>query len=134
QRLDRFDDALGHLDTALAVWRDLADPHGEGITLHSLGDLYRTLRRVNDAIACLEQALVIRRSIADDWGEATTLRSLGDVLYETGRTVDAHAHWRDALTIFEKLGDPDAATVRHRLDLQPSDRDTLRRDPSAHPR
>jgi tetratricopeptide (TPR) repeat protein len=55
----RFDQALTHLEAALAIRREVGDAAGEGRTLKNLGDVRIQLRQPQQAQECYEQALAI---------------------------------------------------------------------------
>ncbi|MFI5649283.1 tetratricopeptide repeat protein, partial [Kitasatospora sp. NPDC051705] len=94
--LDRrryFDDWITVSTTALAIFRDLDDRHGEGRALNNLGLALQEVCRFEEAIDAHTRAVTICRDLGDRHGEGRALNNLGLALQEVCRfeeAIDAH--------------------------------------------
>jgi tetratricopeptide (TPR) repeat protein len=116
-----FDDFIAVISTALAIFREFGDRHGEARALNNLGTALREVHRFDDAIDAHTQALTIYRELGDRHHEGRALNNLGAALQQVHRfddAIDAHTH---ALTIYRELGD------RHGEDSALKNLDTARR-------
>jgi len=105
--LGRFDEALDHLQQALAAWCDLDDRWGEGWTLYNLGTTYRSLGWFDEALDHYQQALARGREMGKQYGEAWALHSLATTYRSLGRIEEAFEHYQQALRVRREMGDPD---------------------------
>ena len=80
-----------------------------GYTEHQLGNFAA-------ATDCYERALGLCRQRGNRADEATFLIHLGDALLALGESAHAGESWRQAAAILEKLGHPNAAKVRAKLE------------------
>jgi tetratricopeptide (TPR) repeat protein len=97
--------ALGHLEHALASYRELGDEAGEIVTLTRLGTLHN-VRFDQRAIDVLERAVVICRGGDFGQGELSwALTLLGPAYVRAGRLADAHRVLDEALVRFRSAGD-----------------------------
>jgi tetratricopeptide (TPR) repeat protein len=115
--VQRFDSAAERFIEALRIREDvhaqhcedgaiaLANRHGQGIALASLGDSYRELGRFDEALDQLRDALAIFREIADKHGEGYTLVKLGDTYARMHRPEEALANFEEALRTRREIGD-----------------------------
>ena len=103
--LRRFDEAIDHLQQALAIGREVGDRLAEGITLSILGRVSRELRRFDEAIDHLQEALAIHQEVGDRRAEGITLYDLGLVYYKLRRFDEAIDHLQEALAIHQEVGD-----------------------------
>ncbi|MFF2436663.1 tetratricopeptide repeat protein [Streptomyces sp. NPDC058107] len=100
-----FDEWVTLTTTALAVFRELGDRHGEGGALNNLGTALRQVRRFEEAIDAETQAAAVFRELGDRHSEGTALNNLGTALQEVRRfeeAIDAHTR---ATAVFHELGD-----------------------------
>ena len=64
------------------------------------------------ALDYYQRSLEIKEQVGDIYGQAFTLANMGILEAEHGQTESGLANLRQSLQIFEKLGAPEAATVR----------------------
>ncbi len=109
RRLGQIDDARGHYDAALPLYRAERDRLGEANVLQSLGDLESRLGQIDDARGHYDAALPLYRAERDRLGEANVLWSLGDLERRLGQIDDARGHYDAALPLYRaeraKLGE-----------------------------
>ncbi|GAA3758334.1 hypothetical protein GCM10022225_49610 [Plantactinospora mayteni] len=117
--LGRYREAIEHCEQALLLHRKSGNRGGEASALDSLGYAHHLLGDHGPAIGYLRQAVELCRELGQWTQEAESLHRLGDAHHATGAVPDAHLAWRAALTIFDRLGRPEAATVRGKLDHGP---------------
>jgi tetratricopeptide (TPR) repeat protein len=103
----RNDDRAGGqraYDSALTLYRELGDRHGESSTLEGIG----ALARFNDDLVVAErsysEALTTYRAVGERLGEANTLRALGGLYVRTARLAAAEAAYGEALTTYRAVG------------------------------
>ncbi|MGW3014078.1 BTAD domain-containing putative transcriptional regulator [Streptomyces sp. NPDC001219] len=109
---DRLDDATVHLTNALAIFRQSRQRFWEGMTYFRLAEVELAGNRPSDAANHAEQALTTLRGIGGEWWRANALTTLGRALHAIGHTSRARVCWQEALSIHDRLGSPEAATVR----------------------
>jgi tetratricopeptide (TPR) repeat protein len=105
------------LAQALAIFRQLQDPHGEALALANLGAAYTYL--VNDplkAVAALQQATNRLDLLNDRASEAGALDQMGVAWHMLGRSEMAGISFQRALGLFHEIGNSDGeAMVRKHL-------------------
>jgi tetratricopeptide (TPR) repeat protein len=108
--LGRYDEAVGHLGAASALYERLADRHRQATVINSLGVV--SLRRGDPetAVGYLEQALEVHRELGDVRQVALVLVDLGDALIEAGRTEDALERLSSASSQLEDSPDLSSGT------------------------
>ncbi len=112
----RFDEALEHLEAALAIRGEVGDRAGEGRTLKNLGDVRIQLRQAAQALDCYQQAVVIAREVGDRHREGQALHGVGVALTELGRFAEAEERLGQALVIRREVSDqPGEGRTRFRL-------------------
>jgi tetratricopeptide (TPR) repeat protein len=100
-----FDEWITLTTTALAVFRELGDRHGEGGALNNLGAALQGVRRFKEAIDVQTRAAAVFHELGNRHGEGTALNNLGTALREVRRfkeAIDAHTR---AAAIYGELGD-----------------------------
>lgn len=107
----RYGDALDHLTSALAGFKENRQPLWEGVTHFRMAEVHLAAGRATLAAAHAEQAIALR-GIGGEWRRGTVLTVLGKALIRLSQPDRAHACWREALTIYETLGSAEAAEVR----------------------
>ncbi|MET8857201.1 tetratricopeptide repeat protein, partial [Streptomyces sp. NPDC004579] len=80
-----FDDSITLTTTALTVFREFGDCHGEGQALNNLGNVLREVRRFEEAIDAHTRAVTVFREFDDRHSEGAALSNLGNVLREVRR-------------------------------------------------
>jgi tetratricopeptide (TPR) repeat protein len=109
----RFDQALMHLEAALAIRREVGDAAGEGRTLKNLGDIRIQLGRPHEALGSYEQALTLSRAVGDRHRQGQALHGVGVALTAMGRLPEAEQCLEEALSIRLEVGDePGEARTR----------------------
>jgi tetratricopeptide (TPR) repeat protein len=100
---------------ALALYRELDDPHGLGVILNNLGYQAYLEGRYQDAEDRYREALEFRRLIGWQEGEATVLNNLALVAHRLGDLSLAQDHYETALRIYQRIGYPhgEAAALRN---------------------
>ncbi|MGX6600985.1 tetratricopeptide repeat protein [Micromonosporaceae bacterium Da 78-11] len=103
-QLGRHPEAIGHLQRALALFRELGDGRGEARTLGNLGVVYSASGQGEAAASYQLQALASFVALGDRVGEANTLTNLGSVYVRLGRPEPAVEQNSRALAVFQELG------------------------------
>lgn len=120
--LDRPDEAVGHLQRAVAIAKSLPEEHGVelAVFLNSLGNAHFELRQHDEAEASYRQALVLQRARLGNVHEdvAETLDNLGMLLTWQEEFDEAEPLLREALAIQRQVLDarhPHLATTLSNL-------------------
>jgi eukaryotic-like serine/threonine-protein kinase len=105
--LARYDDAERHLQSALALDRQISGPRSIPVimALNDLGQLYLSSGQLDRADTAFQQALAIRRSLSSkpDTILAMLVDDEGSVAHDKGRFADAERlHW-EALGLYRPL-------------------------------
>jgi DNA-binding SARP family transcriptional activator/Tfp pilus assembly protein PilF len=104
-RQGHYQQAAGHLEQALELYRQVRDPAGQARTLSNLGFVDFTLGRCQRAIGYLTQSLDIWRGLGNQAGEARTLGTLGEFHVLRGEYPQAASDLRQALVLSRQAGD-----------------------------
>jgi len=107
--------AEDYYERSLALSQELGIARDTATTLHQLGILNHRQGDLDRAQGYFEEALRMRQEIAHQEGIAESLLTLGQLANERGDRKQAERLWRESLSIFERLGIPEADTVRARL-------------------
>ncbi|MFI2347935.1 AfsR/SARP family transcriptional regulator [Streptomyces sp. NPDC019443] len=114
--LGRYEEAIHHGQTALALAQEQGDDYGAVHIFHTIGYAQHHLGQYAEAADCFEHALeLIRRVGGLPWAEATTLMHLGDTWLSLAHPDAARTAWTNGLHILEKLRHSDAELLRARL-------------------
>ena len=114
--LNRFGEALPHVEQSLAIHQEIGDSFWTSITEITLAETYLGLGRYEDAIHHCQQALIVQHDTArHSTARAEALLCLGDALAALGHAEEARRAWLTALPILDQLGHHQAAQVRSRL-------------------
>jgi tetratricopeptide (TPR) repeat protein len=100
-----YEQATGHLDQALVLFRQTGDRTGQAWALNNLGNVYYQQGRYQQAAQLWWQAVNIYREIGDRLGEAKSLANLGVVRQHQGLYRQAISHLQHALTLERELDD-----------------------------
>ncbi|MGW6741224.1 AfsR/SARP family transcriptional regulator [Streptomyces sp. NPDC055025] len=90
---------------ALALFRDLHDPHGCADALLQSGRAHLAAGQGEDSLQVLDRAAGLYRAVQDRYGEAEVLNVQGIALYYAGRYEEAFQRVQTMLTMHEELGD-----------------------------
>ncbi|HEY2549522.1 MAG TPA: tetratricopeptide repeat protein [Streptosporangiaceae bacterium] len=104
-RQSRYQQAAGHLEQALELYRQARDQAGQARTLSNLGSVDFTLGRRERAIDHLTRALGIWRDLGNQVGEARTLGALGSFRMLQGEYAQAASDLQQALALSRQAGD-----------------------------
>lgn len=114
--LGHHQQALTHCQQALNISRELGDHDGEAAALDSLGYTYQHIDHHDQAITHYQQSITLYRDLDNHYYQARALMKLGDARHATGNFATTREAWQQALAILDRLGHPDAGTVRVKLD------------------
>ncbi|ROT29411.1 BTAD domain-containing putative transcriptional regulator [Micromonospora sp. HM5-17] len=117
--LGRHREAVSHCEQALLLHRKTGNRGGEASALDSLGYAHHLLGEHGPAIGYLRQAVALNRELGRWTQEAEALHHLGDAQDAAGAGAAADESWRQALAILDRLGHPEAETVRAKLGRRP---------------
>lgn len=98
-------DFLRLFTIALDAARRMKDKRGEGIALHTLGSVHRTLHNYEESQSLLLQALRIRHVIGDPRGLAITESELAGACLWQGHHDKASLHYRASAEHWQRTGD-----------------------------
>ncbi|WP_344904523.1 tetratricopeptide repeat protein [Actinomadura meridiana] len=99
----RYDEAEHCLDQAAEIFRAVADPHGEGLVLRTLGHVQFWRRDLDGAEITLTRAISLLSSVGDQAAEGWSHNNLCSVRGAQWRYEDAEQHHQEALRIFERI-------------------------------
>ncbi|MFI0480106.1 tetratricopeptide repeat protein [Actinomadura sp. 9N215] len=99
----RYDEAEHCLDQAAEIFRAVADPHGEGLVLRTLGHVQFWRRDLDGAETTLTRAIDLLRSVGDQAAEAWAHNNLCSVRGAQWRLAEAEHHHHEALRIFQRI-------------------------------
>jgi tetratricopeptide (TPR) repeat protein len=102
----RYQQAVGHLRQAVAIFRQAGDQPGEAMALGSLAVVYRRQGHYQQAANQQSRALALARGIGDQWAEALALMRLGLVDWNRGRYQQALERIQEAVCVSRQIGDP----------------------------
>jgi tetratricopeptide (TPR) repeat protein/transcriptional regulator with XRE-family HTH domain len=109
--------AAACLAKAIELFRDLGDRHGLAKALNSLGELSLRASAAEESRSHHAQALAIARELGTPGEQARALEGMGRSLLRRD-PAEAAMHLREALDIYQKIGAPEALSVRDTLDGQ----------------
>ncbi|MEW2116980.1 BTAD domain-containing putative transcriptional regulator [Streptomyces sp. NPDC005474] len=101
----RYETAVGHYRSALALMRETGFRSGEAGVLTNLGNTLRRMGRLPESIDCQEQSLETCRAIGDQAGEGIALANLGELYREAGLLTESVGAQEQALAMFRKWGE-----------------------------
>jgi DNA-binding SARP family transcriptional activator/tetratricopeptide (TPR) repeat protein len=103
-RQGRYQQAAGHIQQALTLFRQTGDRTAQARALNSLGNICYFQGRYQEAIDFPEQALAKYRETGDPFGTAMTLNNIAIGAERLGRYDLAARHLREALAIAADIG------------------------------
>jgi tetratricopeptide (TPR) repeat protein len=107
--------AIAMCESALDIFTELGDAHGQALTWDSLGRAHHHLGRHARAVECYRTAVEMHGESGSEHYAADSQVHLGDAYAAAGDPEAARAVWRDALVVLRRLGAPGASAVRERL-------------------
>jgi tetratricopeptide (TPR) repeat protein/transcriptional regulator with XRE-family HTH domain len=115
---DRYRDAAGYFEQALALYRATGDQSGQARALNYLGLTEAQQDRYPAAISSFQEAAARYRALRDPQGEAYALGNLGMATLRDHGYEQAAGHHQRALALFRELGDRHGeASILGRLGL-----------------
>jgi tetratricopeptide (TPR) repeat protein len=105
------DKANSEIDTALTLYRSIADRRGEALSLTALGLVSALKRDENRAIELHQQAIHILETIGDHHSEAIARNGLAQSYENLIDYPNALDHYQKALKLFEEIGAVDLMAV-----------------------
>lgn len=103
--LDDYVSAIGFLEKALDLYRDLQDEAGIVQVLNTLADVRWRQGEYAEALRHCDESLTLARRIKDLAGEARALNRLGMVNVEQGDYTAAQSHLENSVQIAQQLDD-----------------------------
>jgi len=105
ERTGEQQDALGHFERSLAIWRDLGDRDEQARELNSLGITHHNLGDLDTARSLLEESAALSRELGSPLRLAAALTNLGQLEAAAVNFDRATAVLQEALAIDTKQGD-----------------------------
>ena len=109
------DEALIHHQKAQMIAEKIGDVSQQLIALRVIADIHRGSGRNDEALDHYHSALGLARQVADPYEEAKILEGMAESTLNAQGTQAARIVLRQALDIFERLGVPEAESVRARM-------------------
>ncbi|RMG22501.1 MAG: tetratricopeptide repeat protein, partial [Methanobacteriota archaeon] len=101
----KMNEAMGWLEKALSISREIGDRAGEGVTLNNIGMIYHARGDYEQALKYYQESLSISREIGDRAGEGVTLNNIGQIYNARGDYEQALKYYQESLSIFREIGD-----------------------------
>jgi len=111
-----YDEALVHHQKARLIAEDIGNLSHQLIALRMIADIYRGSGRFGEAFDHYHATLRLAREIGDPYEEGKTLEGIAESTLSTQGSDAARIVFRQALDIFDRLGVPEAASARIRLE------------------
>jgi tetratricopeptide (TPR) repeat protein/DNA-binding SARP family transcriptional activator len=110
------DEALRHHQKARLISEEIGNPAQQLIALRAIADINRGSGQHGTALDHYGTALRLSREVGDPYEEGKILEGMAESTLSTQGSGAARIVFRQALDIFERLGVPEAASVRIRLE------------------
>ena len=115
--LGRYPQAFEHYDALLALVEELGSPQDiESIARNGYGTTLCAVGRSAEAERQHERALALSRQTGDRYQQALAIDGLARACHARGDHPRARGLWLDALARYQRLGVPEAESVRAQLD------------------
>jgi tetratricopeptide (TPR) repeat protein/DNA-binding SARP family transcriptional activator len=112
-----YDEALIHHQQAQLIAEEIGNLSQQLIAIRSIADIDRGSGRYGEALDHYHAALRLAREIGDPYEEGKILEGIAESTLSSQRQPDtARIVFRQALDIFERLGVPEAESVRIRIE------------------
>ena len=105
QKLGNYQQAILHLEQALAIFRMLGFQRNEALILRGIGEAARLDQQLNLAQARAEAALHLYQQLQVPWGIMATTVELGMIARVTGNWAEAEKQHRQSLQIAQAQND-----------------------------
>jgi DNA-binding SARP family transcriptional activator len=110
------DEALVHHQRARAIAEEVGNLSQQLIALRLMADIHRGAGRYEQALDDYHDALRMARENGDPYEEGKVLEGIAEAALATGRFDDGRIALRQAVDIYERLGVPEAESVRIRIE------------------
>ncbi|TYQ31692.1 CHAT domain-containing protein [Pseudanabaena sp. UWO310] len=107
----KYKEAIAFFQKAKAIYQDIGNELGVGITLDNIGSTYSRLGQVEQAIAFHQQALTIYEKVKDRTGIGVTSSNLGRAYANLNKQTEALSAYQKALNIAREVGDRSTEAV-----------------------
>jgi DNA-binding SARP family transcriptional activator/tetratricopeptide (TPR) repeat protein len=123
-----YDEALIHHQKARLIAEEIGNLDQQVIALRGIADIRRGAGQHGDAFDHYQTALKLAREIGDPYEEGKILEGIAESTLNAQEPHAARIVFRQALDIFERLGVPEAESVRMRIEtMRPDTTDALER-------
>jgi len=116
QECECYDEALIYHQKARLIAKEIGNLSQQLIALRRIADIHRGSGRYGEALDHYDTALGLARDIGDPYEEGKILEGIAETALATRRPDHARIVFRQALDIFERLGVPEAESVRIRIE------------------
>jgi tetratricopeptide (TPR) repeat protein len=99
----RDPEGIGHLETSLAMRREIGDRMGEAQAAANLADAYQWLGRTKEALELYQRALRLNHDVGNRYGEGVALGNLGSTLLDLDRAEEAASYLLQARDVFAEI-------------------------------
>jgi DNA-binding SARP family transcriptional activator len=99
----RDPEGIGHVESSLAIRREIGDRRGEAQAANNLADAYQRLGRTTEALELYRRALSLNQDVGNRYGEGVALGNLGSALLELGRAEEAIDYLLQARDTFAEI-------------------------------
>jgi DNA-binding SARP family transcriptional activator/tetratricopeptide (TPR) repeat protein len=123
RKSESYDEALIYHQKARLIAEEIGNLPQKVIALRGEADVGRGSSRYRDAMDHYHAALGLARQIGDLYEEAKVLQGIAETTLSVQRPDKARIVFRQALDIFERLGVPEAESVRIRIEAMTPSRD-----------
>jgi tetratricopeptide (TPR) repeat protein len=100
----RDPEGVGHLESSIALRREIGDRKGEGQAANSLADSYQQLGRMDEALELYRRALSLNQDVGNRYGEGVSLVNVGWTLLDLDRAGEAVSYLLQARDTFAQIG------------------------------
>jgi DNA-binding SARP family transcriptional activator/tetratricopeptide (TPR) repeat protein len=118
------DEALIYHEKARSIAEEIGDQSQQVTAIRGIADVRRECGRYDEAMDSYDTALSMAREIGGPYQEAKVLQGLAETAFGMRRPGNARIVLRQALDIFERLGVPEAESVRIRIETMDPSRDS----------
>lgn len=101
----RYTEALLLLEQSLAIYREIGNRVGEGLTLNNISQIYYARGDDTTVLKYLKQSLSISQETGDKKGEGVTIGNIGKMYYALGDCATALKWLEQSLVISKEIGD-----------------------------
>jgi tetratricopeptide (TPR) repeat protein len=101
----RYSDALPLVEQSLAIYREIGNKAGEGVTLNNISQIYDARGDDTTVLKYLEQSLAISQEIGDKEMEGSTLYNIAAIHCEQGDYAAGLPLYEQSLVLFREIGD-----------------------------